>query len=374
MKKLISALLITTMLLTLTACNNEITIPEQLADFEPIPVPEGGWTSELAASVFYINGERIPYPFIVDSLGDSYYLSEKDARIPSNVNGGGIYGSDLYYNKTPLLTVSYNIDNGIWMNFEDLPPLEADSIHTISSDKNNKVDKKLASMIFFNGITLGAAKDEVREIFGEPDRDTFSVMWTYFDSGNEHFPCINFHFNENDELFFIELDFWDEKDFEAARLNDEMWKEEARQSTNRLSFFGDSIELPCTPGDFGKLGDIVLDTESLVFNEANRTAEGTVYSGRIPAGKITLADCSKGETDFGSKRILALQLDVDHSSELNFGCATLGSWSTPEDAVKYLGETEIAGVYRYPMYNVENAFVEFGFEETLKTLTFTFDS
>lgn len=374
MKKLISALLITTMLLTLTACNNEITIPENLADFEPIPVPEGGWTSETAASVFYINGERIPYPFIVDSLGDSYYLSEKDARIPVEAEGGGIFGSDLYYNKTPLFVVSYRIDKGIWLDFEDLPPLEADSIHTISSVKNNKVDKKLASMIFFNGITLGATKDEVREIFGEPDRDMVSIMWTYFDSGNEHFPCINFHFNENDELFFIELDFWDEKDFEAARINDEMWKEEARQSTNRLSLMTEKIELPCTPGDLSRLGDVSVDTDRLLFNEENHTAEGTVYSGRIPAGKITLADCSKGETDISSKRILTLQLDVDYSRELDFGCATLEHWSTPKDAVKYLGEPEIAGVYRYPMYNVENAFVEFGFDETLKTLTFTFDS
>ncbi|MCH5205452.1 MAG: hypothetical protein J1F09_00775 [Oscillospiraceae bacterium] len=368
MKKLISALLITTMLLTLTACNNEITVPEQLADFEPIPVPESGWTSELAASVFYINGEPIPYPLTVDSLGEGYYLNEKETRFERTTD---CVDSVLYYGKTALFNLNYR-DYDMYWGFDELPSAKAFSIYTCR-DKGDKVNKKLASMLFFNGITLGATKDEVRAIFGEPDDidPITGEIWEYFYKRTENFGCIFFRFNDDDKLYCIGLTYHTDEDIEQGALQEEVWKQSVRESIGSIWKGLNTVKFPCT---FGELSVLGLEADSVVFNEAYRTAEVEFYSGRYPAGSAVLADCAKGETDLGSKKVTRLQLNIEPISELDFYCAVFGHGVTPEELTEILGEPEIAGVYKYPMYNVENAFVEFGFDETLKSLTFTFDS
>lgn len=362
MKKLLSVLLLAAVLFSLTACNNEIEIPEQFANFEPLPVPEGGWTSETAASVFYINGEPLPEPLTFDNFSSDYSLKE-DSVVLSGA------GCTLCYQNKELLYLRYDEP----YRFHEMPPALIHGITVYHGASAGKIDKKLASMVFFNGITLGATKDEVRAIFGEPDYiDSITgSIWNYNYNRNEHFPCIMFRFNEDGELFTMGLTFWGEEDFEEARQLEEQWKEMVTQSTNYISVDDERVEFPCT---FGELSFLELDANSLVFNEENNTAEGAVYSGRYPAGSVVLADCAKGETDFSSKKVARLRLNVESTRELNFYYATFSYWTPPEEVVKYLGEPETPGVYRYPIYNVENAFVEFGFDETLSSLTFSFDS
>ena len=109
MKKLISLALVSTMLLTFTACDNkenpDISNNFSLEIFEPIPVPEGGWTIETAAGVFCIDGKPIPYPLTVESLGKEYSIKKADTKIDEELESASTI---LYKNNIPILNLAYN--------------------------------------------------------------------------------------------------------------------------------------------------------------------------------------------------------------------------------------------------------------------------
>lgn len=211
MKKLISALILTVILLTLTACNNEITVPENLADYKPVPTPENGWTSETVALVFYINGEPISYPFTAGSLGEDYSLVELTTKSWESSKGV------IYYKKTALLSLDYRDKYSL----DELPSVPVRAITIGSDPTSGKVDKKAASMIFFNGITLGATKDEIRAKFGDPDYELGELSWHYnrnregLVEGAGMISYINFQFNSKGELFRFRLSFYTEEELQS---------------------------------------------------------------------------------------------------------------------------------------------------------------
>lgn len=306
----------------------------------------------------------------MESLGEGYYLSEKETRFPSpgSVNS---YHSVLYYNKTPLADVHYGFEDDISRKVEDLLSQPIWSLYTCG--EYEKVNKKVASMVFFNGITLGATMDEVRAIFGEPDYidPIVGKSWAYYYKRTENFNCISFQFNDDDKLYCIGLTYHTDEDIEQGALQQEEWEQSVRESIGSISKGLNTVKFPCT---FGELSVLGLEADSVVFNEADRTAEVEFYSGRYPAGSAVLADCAKGETDLGSKKVTRLQINIEPISELDFYCAVFGHGVTPEELTEILGEPETAGVYKYPIYNTDNAYVEFTFDETLKTLTYSLDS
>ena len=210
MKKLISALFLTAILLTLAACNNEITVPENLADYKPVPTPENGWTSETVAAVFFINGEPISYPFTADSLGEDYSLVEEATKLLDPSMGV------IYYKKTALLSLNYRDK----YTFDELPSVPVKSITVGSDPASGKVDKNAAAMIFFNGITLGATQDEIRAIFGDPDYEVGDLSWHYnrnregLVAGSGMISYINFQFNSKGELFRFRLYFYTEEELQ----------------------------------------------------------------------------------------------------------------------------------------------------------------
>ena len=101
MKKLISILSAMVVLLSMTACgkngdeskNTTTTTTTSITttqseneqpEIKPLPVPEGGWTSEELAKTIRINGELISIPFTIDSLGEGYTYSEESDCIEYN--------------------------------------------------------------------------------------------------------------------------------------------------------------------------------------------------------------------------------------------------------------------------------------------------
>ena len=62
MKKLLSLILCGAMLLTLTACDSKGNSSDNsiVQNFDPVPVPEGGWTVEELVKTVYIDGKPIP--------------------------------------------------------------------------------------------------------------------------------------------------------------------------------------------------------------------------------------------------------------------------------------------------------------------------
>ena len=213
MKKLLSLALISAMLLTFTACdkkeNSSDTSTENSqsnqtsnsepssTNSEPVSASGSGWTAETAASVFCIDGKPIPYPFTIDALGSDYSIKKSDTEISDS----GFCSTNLYHGKDKIFILTYNNIK----KYDDISSATPKSISTYYEGMDDLIIP-VQQLISFNGIRLGASKEEVSSAFGEPNNDKSDPRWTYKDSNSEG-NCILFSFNSDEKVNFMRISF-----------------------------------------------------------------------------------------------------------------------------------------------------------------------
>ena len=161
--------------------SQNISSDNSIEDFEPVPVPEGGWTIETAAETFFINNKPISYPFAIDSLGKEFVINDKDTIIDDS----GHCSTFVYCNDEIVFGATYERIN----NTEDILSANPKGI-SISTDENTNPNVSL------NGVTLGASRDEVEAALGKPQNDQNDPLWAYVDSKTGK-SCIGMRFDEN---------------------------------------------------------------------------------------------------------------------------------------------------------------------------------
>ena len=201
MKKLLSLILCGAMLLTLTACDSKGNSSDNsiVQPFDPVPVPEGGWTYETAAGVFCLDGKPIPNPFTIDALGSDYSIKKSDTKIED-----GLCSTYLYHGKDKILYLVYyyNINK-----FDEVPSAKPSGI-TVLYVEDGKQNEAARQLVSFNGIKFGATKDEVLAAFGEPYGDVGDSVWAYTDAGTGR-GCMGFVFSEDGKVETMILNFRD---------------------------------------------------------------------------------------------------------------------------------------------------------------------
>lgn len=176
-------------------CAQEDKAPESaaaqsIAEFEPMPVPEGGWTYEEVAKTVYINGKQISFPFTVESLGEGYSIKKKTTE----VEGTGDVWTTLYYKKTPVCSLCYDD-----LNSPD--DLESKNVSRIGIVDVDNFDNECSyEMVKVNGIELFADSSVVKDLFGEPDFG--SAIYFYMDSSTGE-PCLSFAIDEDKVICMI---------------------------------------------------------------------------------------------------------------------------------------------------------------------------
>ena len=175
MKKLISLALISTMLLTFTACDKKENSSENSQsgqtgnsepvsiNVDPIPVPEGGWTVETLSKTICIDGKVISNPFKIESLGSDYSLLISDINLPRVV-----------YNGKAIATIS----------FVDESASEGELESVMSSFLLEDTDH-----LTINGIKLGSTREEAEAAFGKPTREmelSENISWSYYEGGDQN--------------------------------------------------------------------------------------------------------------------------------------------------------------------------------------------
>lgn len=166
MKKLLSLILCGAMLLTLTACDSKGNSSDNsiVQPFDPVPVPEGGWTMEALAKTVCINGTPIPIPLTVDSLGDEYKL-KYDSKVPF-----------IMQKKDKVAMIHF--DENSTEKKDTLKPI------TVINSSNLSDDLQYNNAFSVNGIRLGSTRDEARIAFGEPSHEEpDGYSWIYFEDG-----------------------------------------------------------------------------------------------------------------------------------------------------------------------------------------------
>ena len=153
-------LLAAVMLLGLSGCSKNETSQE---DFEPVPVPEGGWTVERLSKTIRINGEPLPEPFTVDNLGEKYSFE------PSSISDSGT----LKFEKKDIAVIVFDDES------ENPDDLQKDIIKFAFNTSGNMDVKE----IYVNGITLGSSAVEAIKAFGEPSEKTSQNVWVYYENG-----------------------------------------------------------------------------------------------------------------------------------------------------------------------------------------------
>lgn len=137
---------------------------ENVEEFEPVPVPEDGWTFEEVAKTIYINGKQISYPFTIESLGEGYSYKKKTTDIDEN--GLGI--TILYYNKTPICTLGYSAVG-------DTRHLESEIVDQLFIHDTDEWGNKCEyEMIKANGVGLFDDVSAAKVAYGEPNNETES--------------------------------------------------------------------------------------------------------------------------------------------------------------------------------------------------------
>ncbi|GAB5083024.1 hypothetical protein Osc1_22010 [Hominimerdicola sp. 21CYCFAH17_S] len=163
-----------------------------MSKIEPVAIPDGGWTVEAAAKVFYINGNQISVPFTIENLGENYSIKEDTTQILDS----GDCGTTLYYNDIEILTLNYK-------DIESFDQLRNANVQGISTYWKNKNDKYENNYLVFNGIHLGSSSEEVELSFGEADKKIDNAL-IYVDKDTQE-NVIGFLFNDNGELYSYSL-------------------------------------------------------------------------------------------------------------------------------------------------------------------------
>ncbi|MDR0919012.1 MAG: hypothetical protein LBM93_07135 [Oscillospiraceae bacterium] len=199
--KRISALGVVLVLLFLAGCQKENTktadSPETTMpiSYHTLPVPEDGWNGEEAIKTFYLFGHQFSENFTIESLGEEYTINKKESTILDS----GVCFIYLNHNKDFLnyFVLEYrNIKSfdevydknprGVTINIDDIPEL-------FNSNK-----------IIFNGIKLGASKEEVETAFGTPTSGDNRTI-CYSDKAKPDRNCLGFYFDESGKFYAFSI-------------------------------------------------------------------------------------------------------------------------------------------------------------------------
>ena len=190
MKKLLSLILCGAMLLTLTACDSKGNSSDNsiVQNFDPVPVPEGGWTMEALAKTICFNGTPIQIPLTVESLGKEYQL-KYDSKV-------------AFINQKKDKVALIVFDKDTVETKDELKPISAIGVDNVSDEL------KYNNALSVNGIRLGSTKDEARRAFGEPPYDESGRVWAYFEDGKtEDDNFMTLWFDDNDKVSWISFRF-----------------------------------------------------------------------------------------------------------------------------------------------------------------------
>ncbi|MCH5206102.1 MAG: hypothetical protein J1F09_04055 [Oscillospiraceae bacterium] len=190
MKKLLSLILCGAMLLTLTACDSKGNSSDNsiVQPFDPVPVPEGGWTMEALAKTICFNGTPIQIPLTVESLGKEYQL-KYDSKV-----------AFINQKKDKVALIVFDKDTA--ETKDELKPISAIGVHNVSDEL------KYNNALSVNGIRLGSTRDEARRAFGEPPYDESGRIWAYFEDGKtEDDDFMTLWFDDNDKVSWISFRF-----------------------------------------------------------------------------------------------------------------------------------------------------------------------
>lgn len=143
--------------------SQNISSDNSIEDFEPVPVPEGGWKVESLAKTIRINGEPLPEPFTVDNLGEGYEVK---------IDNGYLF---LYYNDKWVCQVRYIDKSGEADNAKELDSI---GIFAELCEDND--------FITFNGIHIGSTLSDVESALGRPTVEfetTDIFLWDFSEAG-----------------------------------------------------------------------------------------------------------------------------------------------------------------------------------------------
>lgn len=208
-KGLISALLAVVLIVGMTGCDKNggenfqpesyssdsqnISTDNSIGDFKPVPVPEGGWTAESVTKTICIDGKPLEYPFTIGCLGKDFTINENDTQIFES----GAAGTILYKDDIPILTIEFqNITS-----YDQINSTKPYGFYSYYKDRSLIKSEEVKEIVSINGVQLGETKDEIKTVFGNPNRisDDGKVL-SYFDNSTGEV-CLSFWLNENDELY-----------------------------------------------------------------------------------------------------------------------------------------------------------------------------
>lgn len=189
MKKLLSLILCGAMLLTLTACDSKGNSSDNsiVQPFDPVPVPEGGWTNATLAKTICFNGTPIQIPLTVESLGKEYQL-KYDSKV-----------AFINQKKDKVALIVFDKDTA--ETKDELKPISAIGVDNVSDEL------KYNNALSVNGIRLGSTRDEARIAFGEPPYE-YGKVWAYFEDGKTKDDIfMTLWFDDNDKVSWISFHF-----------------------------------------------------------------------------------------------------------------------------------------------------------------------
>lgn len=139
--------------------------------FEPVPIPEDGWTMEELAKTIRINGVPISYPFTIGSLGDDYRLVDAHHLLIAEPADSGF----IEYKGTLIACVGFEKNS---QNIEDNYEKEVRAIIAVEDEENPKYNNAFT----INGIGYGASPEDVKKAFGMPD-ENIGTTYEYYENG-----------------------------------------------------------------------------------------------------------------------------------------------------------------------------------------------
>ena len=166
---------------------------KNLTDFEPIAVPENGWTEETISAVTYINGEKHGFPLRLDDFGDGFSLQTSGG---SFLKKGDKNTVGICYNgkNCGLITVKGDCDENT-IGQKDIVSI------TFSLGSDLDPDAPDVFPISINGVTIGSTYDELVEklgfVYEKKDIDPSNSDKIFYVTGTTAGHAYRFQFSHN---------------------------------------------------------------------------------------------------------------------------------------------------------------------------------
>lgn len=165
----------------------ESNVPATETVFEPVPVPEDGWTMEELAKTIRINGVPISYPFTIGSLGEEYRFVDAHHLLIAEPEDSGF----IEYKGTLIACVGFE------KNSQDIDDNYAKKVRVIAALEDEE-NPEYNNAFTINGIGYGASPEDVKKAFGVPNENT-GTTYTYYENGKEEY-FLHMYFDDNKKL------------------------------------------------------------------------------------------------------------------------------------------------------------------------------